>query len=39
MDKKVDMMGNVCFSVGSNVPIGIFQYKFLVDGRWTYSDK
>lgn len=36
MDKKIDFQGNICFVIGSNVPIGKFQYKFIVDGKWTY---
>lgn len=36
MDKKIDMKGHISFSIGSNVPVGKFEYKFLVDGKWTY---
>lgn len=36
MDKKTDNKGLIFFIIGSNVPVGKFQYKFLVDGKWTY---
>lgn len=36
MDSKVDDKGDVYFEVGSNIPMGRFQYKFIVDGKWTY---
>jgi hypothetical protein len=36
MYSKTDDNGNVYFEVGSDVPMGRFQYKFIVDGKWTY---
>lgn len=37
MDKEIDSSGKVYFTIGSNVPTGRFEYKFVVDGNWVYD--
>lgn len=36
MDMNIDENGKIFFSTSSNVPLGRFQYKFIVDGKWMH---
>ena len=39
MSKESDDKGVVYFELGVSIPVGKYEYKFVVDGEWTCSDE
>lgn len=37
MAKEIDMWGNTYFYIYINIPVGYYEYKYLVDGVWQYN--
>ena len=38
MNREIDTKGEVYFELALMLPVGTYQYKYLVDGQWCYDN-